>query len=221
MPDLLPDCKVDFVHERVLADEALRWRKRSGTENYAYFDIVAFVERVLRPNAKRPFKIAFFHQVPGAKPAYVSYKRQITLHVDREVWLDAKDGDPIARFIIAHEIGHLLFHDHRAQAFSNDPSERLKFAQPEYSAEWQANTFAFYFLVPDHMVAAFSGIRQLSNACGVTEEIARERISMSPHATRRSYSSPCDICPHCGNLSLTPGGRCLSTHCTTATRKSG
>jgi hypothetical protein len=39
-----------------------------------------------------------------------------------------------------------------AKAFTTDPSLNIRFVEQEHSAEWQANTFAGYFLLPDHLV---------------------------------------------------------------------
>jgi len=212
MPGISTDYKVDFVHKDVIAETALRLRELAGNENLAYFDIVDFVERVLRPEARRPFNLNLIKTALGETPAYVDFN-PLTLHVDDEVWQDARDGDPMARFIIAHEIGHLILHDHRAKAFSNDPAERIQYAQPEYSTEWQAHTFAYYFLVPDRIAAAFNDIHQLAAACGITKEIARERIAMSPNLARRHSAREAGFCSHCGNFSLSPSGVCLSNAC--------
>ena len=42
-------------------------------------------------------------------------------------------------------------HGHYRQAFSEDEKSRLKFVQPEESAEAQANWFAACFLAPDYL----------------------------------------------------------------------
>ena len=123
------DHKVRFRREELLADTALLWRREAGNENLSYFNIIEFLEKVLLRKIKRPFKIKFFDASEGEKPAYVTFDRQTTLHVDSEVWRLAELGEPDARFIIAHEIGHLLLHDHDAKAFSNSPDDQIKYAQ--------------------------------------------------------------------------------------------
>jgi hypothetical protein len=206
------DYKVDFRREEIFAEAAFSWRVTAENQNFPDFNIVRFVEAVLLPKTKRPFKIEFFDAKEGEKPAFVTFNPR-TLHVDNETWRLADLGEPDSRFVIAHEVGHLLFHDHHAKAFSNDPDDQIKFDRPEYSAEWQANTFAFYFLVPDHILAAYDDIKRLSHACNVTEEIARQRLAMTPHAARRYSAKECGICPNCGNFSLSPNGNCLAEAC--------
>lgn len=218
MSKMLNDYKVDFRHQETLAEVARSWRREARNENLSYFNIVEFVECVLRSKAKRPFKLNFFEAAEGDKPAFVKFRPQgkigkAELWVDREVWDLAKIGDPTARFIIAHEIGHLLFHDHHAKAFSNSPDDQIKFAQLEYSAEWQANTFALFFLMPDLIVAAYSDVAELSAACGVTEEIALQRLVMSPRLAQRYNSRKSGICPDCGGFTISNSGCCLSAAC--------
>src|SRR6202011_6058679 len=99
--------------------------------------------------------IEFFDRASGdGDPAYVTYSPLI-LHVDRKVWQRAKERDGYARFIIAHEVGHILLHNDYEHKFSHDPSVQINFAQDEYSSEWQANKFAAYFLLPDRIVRQF------------------------------------------------------------------
>src|ERR1700686_950198 len=64
----------------------------------------------------RPFKIEFVDMAEGGKPAFVKF-RPLVLHVDRETWELAGQGEEKSRHILAHEIGHLLLHDHFAKAF--------------------------------------------------------------------------------------------------------
>ena len=207
---MLTDYIVSFRREETLADAALSWRRDSSNEYDSYFNIIDFVLGVLSSKTKRPFKIEFFDAREGEKPAFVSFEPRI-LHVDREIWDLAWKGEPDARFIIAHEVGHLLLHDHFAKAFSDDPDARIKSAEPEYSAEWQANVFALYFLLPDMIVAAYRQIDQLCSACGVTELIARQRLALNPRLARLYTTAPSGFCSTCGEFNV--AGKCVSLAC--------
>jgi hypothetical protein len=208
---MLADYKVQFRREETLADTALTWRREALNENYSYFNVIEFVEGVLSKNIKNPFAIDFFDAVEGQKPALVEFNPRRALRVDRAIWHLANIGEPDARFIIAHEIGHLLLHDHFAKGFSDDPADRIKSARPEYSAEWQANVFAFYFLLPDMIVAAYRTIAELSAACSVTETIARQRLSMSSRLALLYSASESGVCSSCGDFTV--GGKCNSAAC--------
>ncbi len=215
MLQALDDYKVDFLREQSIASTALAWRKEASNANYAFFNIVDFVIRILAKKTKRPFKIVFFDAREGEKPAYVTFHPR-TLHVDREVWRSAEeDGEPEARFIIAHEVGHLILHDHHAKAFSNNPDDRIRFAEKEYSAEWQANTFASYFLVPDHVMAAFRDFSELSKSCGANDAITRSRyeIVASKALKGRIVIQDGALCGVCGNFTVTSDGKCANAQC--------
>jgi hypothetical protein len=204
------DHNVRFTREETLAGLALTWRREARNQNDAYFNIVKFVEGILSGKTKQPFKINFLETAEGETPAFVTFNPR-TLHIDRSIWDLADRGEPEARFIVAHEIGHLILHDHFAKAFSNDPGDRIQFAVREYSAEWQANTFAFYFLLPDLIVAAYRSISELSTSCSVQESVARERVAMSPRLNLLYSASESGVCPDCGNF--TTRGECKSSVC--------
>jgi hypothetical protein len=208
------DHHVVFRREESISYIALQWREAAGNSNFSYFNIVDFVLHILSKFLKGGLQIRLFDAGPNDKPAYVDYK-PTTMHVDREIWRLAQLGEPEARYIIAHEIGHVILHDHTAKAFSNDPREQIKFSRNEYSAEWQANTFAFYFLMPTHIVAAFDSSSELARSCGVPESLA----AICEPALHRRLSSPTiregDLCSACGNLTITSDGRCQSEACRT------
>jgi hypothetical protein len=76
------------------------------------FNIVDFVRRLARDEILKTGKliIEFFTVSEQQTPAYVTYN-PTTLHVDFGTWQDADLGEPTARFIIAHELGHIALHD--------------------------------------------------------------------------------------------------------------
>ena len=137
---------------------------------------------------KGKFSVEFFDASEGQKPAYVTFE-PLKLYVDREVWKFAGLGDPESRFIVAHELGHLFLHDHHAKAFSDDPTERIRFKEKEHSAEWQANTFAAHFLLPDHIVEAHYEVKALVGSCSVGEALAQERLETIIDRDRRRRGS--------------------------------
>jgi IrrE N-terminal-like domain len=196
------DYYVRYQDEPTIAAKAVQWRKAAEPYLRAYFNIVDFVRHVLCERLPEKLHIEFFDMRGRRKPAYVRYK-PLTLHIDHEIWKLADLGDPKARLILAHEIGHIVLHDHRAQAFSNDPSVKVNFARNEESAEWQANTFAAHFLLPTDIVVALDCLDRLIG-CGVPVELAKERLTTVRKS--RLYQTQCggDACPKCGNFTLAP-----------------
>lgn len=205
MSTIRRDHKVAFCREETIEQLALILRQETAIQHLHFFNIVEFVIGPLRKYLEkkgRLLKIEFFDKAADDDPAYVAFDSVTTLHVDNEVWELADIGEPKNRFIIAHEIGHLLLHNHFAKAFSNSAEDRIKFAEKEYSAEWQANTFASYFLLPTHIVTAFDNVEDLSRSCGVTRQDATDRAA-AVHVTRSPtaiYNG--EACFKCGNFTL-------------------
>jgi IrrE N-terminal-like domain len=214
---VLGDYKVRFCREESIAAIALLCRKMAGDERFPRFNVVTFVERVLPKILKHLKKgmltIHFFDMNEGAIPAYVVHKPAahqgakptIELHVDSEIWMLANLGDPKAKFILAHEIGHIVLHDHYAQAFSG---QQIKFAQREESGEWQANTFASYLLITTDVLLAFSTAEDLARSCEVPLSLSQERFEQAMEEQRRSIRCARvrgftgDACSNCGNFTV-------------------
>jgi hypothetical protein len=123
----------------------------------------------------------------------------------------AKEGHEYARLVLAHEIGHIILHDHDAKPFSSNPSLRINYDQEGYSAEWQAQTFAAYFLLPDHIVLSFTHEEQITELCGVHIDLARERF-YSVYPPNRKIER--DFCFDCGECTMERLGlRLRCTNC--------
>lgn len=194
----LNDYKVTYRREETIAHVAARCLRAHNRTPPYNFDITQFVETTLRIlcEKKGSLRIHIF-DLPNKydEPAHVTY-RPPTLHIDRKIWTAAKNGDDHFRYIIAHEIGHLILHDHDAKSFSSDPSLRIQFAEQEYSAEWQANTFADHFLVPAEAVEKFRDELLLSMICNVSVAVARRRL------VRHFGDGYGALCDNCGNFAL-------------------
>lgn len=119
-----------------------------GVKGSVTFNIVELIKKHLT-RLPGGLKIEFYDQGEGQPEAFVSY-RPLTLHVDREIWKDANLGVPRSRYILAHEVGHIVLHRVDADlGFSEGPDAQLRAPPEERSAEWQANVFAHFLLVPD------------------------------------------------------------------------
>jgi hypothetical protein len=107
-------------------------------------------------------------------PAAVSYA-PLKLEIDGKIWTKAlfsKDAD--SNFIAAHELGHIYLHNHDAQPFSGVRKGWVDFDQQ--SAEWQANTFADYFLIPDEEIFEFIAPAVVSAVCQTPKSAADRRF---------------------------------------------
>ncbi|MDN3273474.1 ImmA/IrrE family metallo-endopeptidase [Frankia sp. RB7] len=201
------DYRVRILSREDIAKIAMAWWSlaRSGRHS---FNICRFVLDTLpnRIKAKGKLVVDFYDQAPGDSPAYVTFG-PLTLHVDRRIWNAADRGEPYARYIIAHEIGHLVLHDQHAVAFSEEEAALLNYVQNEESAEWQAHVFAALFLVPDHVALRLNDADLIAGLCVVSDRLAADCLSEAKNA--KSIVPPRyegEICWACGNLTLIPSG---------------
>jgi IrrE N-terminal-like domain len=201
---MLPDYKVDYRREETIKHLAAACLAAGGIVPGNNFDITKFVETSLTDYCKRKGKgelrvLPFDRVHKYDEVANVTFSPHVVLHIDKAIWADAKAGGERSRLIVAHEIGHIVLHDHTAKAFSDDPSLRIKFAEREYSAEWQADTFAEYFLVPDEAVRRFPDESLLGAICNVSLSLARKRLVSYFGSRGLLVDAPCD---GCGNFAL-------------------
>jgi hypothetical protein len=200
MPVAFRDYYVSFVREETLESAAEKLRRAAGNENDPRFNIVDFIHKLQRSPGFREFEIRFFGQKPGQDFAFVSFEPDAVLNVDAEVWRLARLGEPESRFIVAHELGHLVFHDNHAKAFSENTEVKSWFGTKEFSAEWQANTFAAYFLVPSKLVRSLGSTGEIVRVCGAPRAIAEARFQAVTATDAKKSLLNNDYCTQCGDM---------------------
>jgi Zn-dependent peptidase ImmA (M78 family) len=222
--------KVPFKSEETIADFAARCWAISSQQRPLTFGVVEFIKSVLveegidavvttRGRKKGKLAIKYFdREFPQDDPAYVEFARDqrdnyVTLNVDREIWRRAEFGDSDACEILAHEIGHILLHDHFANAFSSDKDGQKLFAgtSKEDFAEWQAITFAGHLLIPTRVARRYSNSQILSAVTNSPERLAKERLAAILNEKKildRSYEG--EMCGVCGGFTLVREGRRLT-----------
>ena len=197
------DHRVRIKSREDIAKFAMSWWSLANRRGH-FFNICDFVLGPLthRYSSKGPLVVKFYDAADGDDPAYVTFK-PLTLHVDKEVWKLARDGEPNARYIVAHEIGHIVLHDEFVVAFSDDEAAQLRYLQNEESGEWQANIFAAYFLVPDHVARKLADADVIAGLCVVTDDLAKKRLTEARSAktiVTPPYTG--DMCTECGSFTL-------------------
>jgi hypothetical protein len=202
-----PDYKVSRRTAEDLAADAEKLRKLLGADHRTEFNPVEAVklfEKCEIPK-KGVLKVHLFDAPIGCKPARVKYK-PLRLFIDREVLEAAREGYPLEKFIVAHEVGHIVEHDDTAKAFSSDDSERLTAWPKEELAEWQADTFADNLLVPRKLLLAYRlDIAAIASACNVERQVVQRQID----ALKSERRYVCKECPECGCFTLMRKGTCL------------
>ena len=95
-----------------------------------------------------------------------AYPEESRIVVKKSVYDAAKNGQGRARFTMAHELFHYLWHGRENIQLCR--SEEIKIYE---DVEWQANTFAAEFLVPEY-IALTNSIDQIVDICQVSREVA-------------------------------------------------
>jgi len=213
---------VTFLREEKIRESALATRQFCRVAEKQYFDICKIIAEELIPNYKKKgqIKLKFFDRSsPSDSFARVVFgdpkdgpQRTTTLHVDRLTWHQAAEGDGFSRFVMAHEIGHLILHDFDAKAFSRTDQRVIKEFVKEMGAEWQANIFAGYFLLPDDEIEKIlyttpnDAMDIILEIYKVDERLAKERLAEF-RKLNRIYEG--EICPGCANFTLKRNGTLL------------
>ena len=123
----------------------------------------------------------------------------MTLFVDETVFEEATIGLAEAKFILNHELGHIILHDKSAKAFSQGEESRLKAFPREQRSEWQADTFAFHLSLPYKFIIAWNFDRNaIMNNCNVPMRVVEQQIQSIKFC--RNYAG--DPCGTCGNFTV-------------------
>jgi hypothetical protein len=204
------DHKVRINDRKGIAKIAMSWWLVANRLGHS-FNICTFVTEILakRLRNKGALEIIYYRHEDLREKACVTFN-PLTLHIVKQIWIDADLGKPYARRIVAHEIGHIVLHDSNAVAFSDDKTAQLNFIQDEESGEWQANIFADYFLVPDHVAVKLKVPDVIAGLCVVTDELAERRLreaKSEKEILMPTYEG--DMCPDCSNFTLVRNGTVL------------
>ena len=180
--------KVAFMSEKLVSDIAARTRRIVGLDRASEFPIKTAINRCqIEPISKHGLlKIELFDAPDNVTPGVVTFN-PLKLKIDREVWQYSDIGCPQSRWILAHEFGHIMLHDHYANEFSDNHESRIKFVQPEERSEDQADWFAYYILMPDPIVHRLQDARLIVQVCGVEMDIARFRLELFSRRWKGRY----------------------------------
>ena len=216
------DRKVPYRSARQIKGIVQDLVARCGMQGLLSIDIVRLIEGYLKPKLEGGLKIELYDQVKGQPPAYVSYE-PLTLHVDREIWGDARQGEPGARYILAHEVGHIVMHKHHDLGYSFGEGPQLQAPPEEERAEWQADVFGHFLMVTDNALIEDAPLLHKAADIGAPIWVV---------ANVRQYDAARDIfvfiagpayagdpCGGCGNFSLSRQG--LELKCETCGWKVG
>lgn len=143
-------------------------------------DIKARVNRLVRFYKTRdPFEmikgmniILVNYPLEGVRGFYQYFQR------NNIIYLDEKLSDSERRFVLAHELGHMMLHKKSNAIFMDT---RTQFNTSKY--EQEANLFAMELLLPDQILSEYVAdgftIEQISRITGYYKSLIRLRLSDS------------------------------------------
>lgn len=167
-----------------------------------YFNMVEFIKQLIQRPKHRGGRLAVkFMTEDSPLPAKVSFD-PLTLHVRVDVWRAAQTDEPWARWILAHECGHLILHDNYAKGFAIEGSARIPLDEQERSAEWQADRFADYLLMPTEILERLISPHDVAVRAGVEPQHAFRRFQQVSQFWERHGKQYGEQCCQCYNFSL-------------------
>lgn len=144
-------------------------RKLAGVSDDEPFPVVKFLETILLAEGWQ-FDIVPDDEMPEKYAETIPNEKKFRIR--ESVYEDAIKDYPRHRFTVAHEIGHLLFHDNLTVSLARNEEPIPKYKDPE----WQANTFAAELLVPFNKIRRMS-VNEISQKYRVSKKVAQIQAS--------------------------------------------
>lgn len=156
-------------------------RKDLGLHQTEYFPIMRVLENVL-PLIYPEFHIEAVddNELPGRMAE--TTPEQWVIRVKQSVYTAACNGVAWARMIMAHELGHFLFHNSQNTTFAYvEKGSRLP---PDIDPERQADIFAAELLIPYHLIKE-KNVYQVKKHFGVSHSAAEAQLRQAAKVKRR------------------------------------
>ena len=198
-------------------------RARLGIDNFYSFNIVRTVrEKMIGKDFPiiGTMKLKLFNDAenPDDK-AFITYEEtSFTLNVHEEIWELAEMGEPESRYIIAHELGHIVMHNDYKREFSPITAYNKSFITDVQHSEWQANTFAGHFLAPAKFLSNKTTPEDLARQFDFPLAYANDYLTTKSVPNRRYIG---EACTDCANFTLVRCGTSLTCDTCGATSGSG
>lgn len=136
-----------------LEQYALQIRHQLGLDDVVFVPVISVIEKRISLLLDSSFNYEYVptRDLPLEYAHYNPISNLLTIRED--VYFRACEGSPRDRFTIAHEIGHFCLHSNGVILSRAQDRQRI----PAYrNPEWQANTFASFFLMPQHLIRGMS-----------------------------------------------------------------
>ena len=149
---------------------AIQLRRILNIEPDARVQMVQLLENVL-PEVLPDY---LFHVMPDEEMPGMDGVTAIgtfTVCLSEHTYVDLCVGEPEARLVSAHELGHLVLHSQQHPALA-----RRSFDDERVDPEWQADRFADFWLMPRAGVVRCKSAVELASRFSVPLEAAQRRF---------------------------------------------
>ncbi len=164
-----------------MMSEALKYRNEFDMKFVELVDIVDIIEFRLVEIFPR-FRLLIRQDSEMAEEALAEPVRD-RITVRSSVYAAACEGNPEARLVLAHELGHFLLHREKDVPMHKDNGgavQNIRGMKSSESVEDQADMFARHFLAPPHLAYRHRHAPEhLATATGIPLRIARGNATMS------------------------------------------
>lgn len=205
-------------------DAANSTRQLGQISKYGKFNVVEFILGPLMLRIKPNLKLEIYEYGKCSVPAFVNFHKcgnRVTLNVARSVWHRAENGFAQDKYILCHEIGHIIMHSHDELAYSESIPSNVEDIPENERTEPQANLFADLFLLPERFLEGFDNPEEIADYFDIPLKCAQRRFEhirdMRRRRSRRLQTG--EVCPGCANFTLISDGTYLK--CETCGSKVG
>lgn len=169
----MAQCIAEPLSRKSIRNTAELIRRIDGSENSLFFDIVKFLEVTL-PSIDSNFNFRVMTQEELGECHGITYPDRDEIQIRQDVYDRAVSGSGRDRLTMAHELGHLLFHERQNISYARmeDDSNIVTFRNPE----WQADAFGGELLIPHNLIQGMS-VEEVMEACKVSGNAALCQMS--------------------------------------------
>ncbi|MCF4129036.1 ImmA/IrrE family metallo-endopeptidase [Methylobacterium sp. SyP6R] len=189
-------------------------RQKAGLSTEINVNLPDYINGFLRLRVGLPIEVRIFLKGEHNARAFVEFKKDenIVLNVEDATWFQAERNFPDAKFVMAHEVGHIIMHRHDALAYSDAPYFFIRSLTDEERVEPQANWFADAFIAPISMLEGIRNVYDVADLLNVPETCARRQLERMLDDQRRRglITGFDDMCSQCGGLTVDGSGQCMS-----------
>jgi len=180
-----------------IRDAAQQLRQRLGVEGEYAPDMVYVLRKLEKLSPKTTMVLVSDSELPLMEARADPEKRTITIKTS--VFDNLKLAEPHARWMVAHELGHLILHHKGAKYRSTNKSFVVSV---EKQQELEAQMFAAAFLLPAELASTFESAKEIAQRFHVTLEAAKVRLEAFERSDANRALAPDYIASRLGLFSI-------------------